>query len=320
LFIAGIAFSYLMVLSREASMQDRAHKLLAFLIILLSAAASFLFCAAMFSRERSAPDIKPKTVLEMTGRELKESYHGEFSGVNFESDQGILFSLLKNVGNNVESFFRNFVNTSCKEKVHLYNGRSWYNKEFSYLIFPQKDATLWTEDRADNKGRRGTLYVPGFTISKGYAYTCIYLHPDHQKCSSFRYLGRQKKKPGAHVIAFAQKPEAQDYLTSYANVDLQFSMNFLVQGFVWVDPKNYQILRIMTEMMLPSARLKEQTTDIYYQEVRFKGIQQPFWLPKEVSISWRLSDRYYRNQHEYSDFRLFSVETEYKLDRPQTNK
>jgi hypothetical protein len=102
------------------------------------------------------------------------------------------------------------------------------------------------------------------------------------------------------------------------NEGFNISMQFLVQRLIWLDPNSYQILQIKTGMLLPGDKLKEQITDIYYQETRFKGIQHPFWLPKEVNVSWILPNRSYINQHKHSDFRLFLVETDYKLNRPQT--
>jgi hypothetical protein len=271
----------------------------------------------------------PKTVLEMTIEELQEVYHGELTGLKFESDQGVLFSLLTKVGNNIEAFFRDLANTSCKEKVHfrkilkLSDARESFRdqfsfrdlfKEFDYFILPRRAGFPWTEDRTDNKGRPANQNIPGIGISKGFAFTCVYLHPDHQKGSLFRYLGREEKKTGAHIIAFAQKPEAGDYLTGYNDTPL------LIQGLVWLNPDNQQILRMKTSLLHPTGKLKEQTTDIYYQEVRFDGIPQSFWLPKVVEITLKFPDVTYKNQHKYSDFRLFSVETDYKLDRPQTNK
>jgi hypothetical protein len=301
-------------------MNNLTRKLLPSLIAALPIALGFFFSETAVSWEKSSTDAQAKTVIEMTVKELRQHYGSELSGLKFDLKQDSLGFLLTNVGNNVEAFFRDLANTASREKVQLHNGRRSLDKEFNYLVLPRKSGFPWTEDRTDKEGRPVDQNMPGYCISRGYAYMCIYLHPDHQKGSIFRYLGRVSKKPGAHVIAFAQKPETKDYLTGYIDTKLKISMQFLVQGFIWLDPDSYQILRMKTGMLSPDAVLKEQTTDIYYQKVRFTGIQQPFWLPKEVNIRWELPNITYQNKHKYSDFHLFSVETGYKIIPPKTKK
>jgi hypothetical protein len=261
------------------------------------------------------------TVVEMYAEELQQRY-SELSSLKFNLDQGDLDFMLKKVGDNTEVFFRELVNIACKEDVQ-FKIDSWkindqkLHKEFSYLILPRRTGLPWTEDRTDMNGDPVQI-DPNFCISKGFALSCIYLHPDHQKGSAFRYLGRDKK--GSYVLAFAQKPEAKDYLAGFVNTTSEKAMEFLVQGFVWLKEDNYQITRMKTCMLLPGRTLKEQTTDISYQETRFDKTPQSFWLPKAVTITWSFPKMTCKNQHKYSDFRLFSVETDYKIDTPQPKK
>jgi len=264
-----------------------------------------------------------KTVVEMTAEELKRRY-SELSTLQFNPDQGRLDFLLKNAGENIEIFFRDLANISCKEKVHYrITSRKKSaltresHREFYYLILPRQAGFPWTEDRADKNGRP-VQNDPGFCNSKGYAYTCVYLHPDHQKGSVFRCLGRDKK--GAYVLAFAQKPEAGDYLTGFVDKASGAEMQFLVEGFVWLDSESRQITRMKTHMLVPNSALMNQTTDIYYQETLFEKMSQSFWLPKEVTITWSFPAFMCENQHKYSDFRLFSIEANYILNKPQAKK
>ncbi len=201
---------------------------------------------------------------------------------------------------------------------------------FNYLILPESGKTgmSWVEDRADKKNRPvNQTAIPGYIMSSGHAGYCQYLHPSHQPNSHFRYLGREKKKPRAHVIAFAQKPEAGDYMSQFSEATSHASIRFLVQGFVWLDPDTYQILRMRTDLLLPERKteLTETITDIYYDRVKFRGALREFWLPQEINVSWEFpqTDRLnliYRNQHRYSDYHLFSVESDYKIAQPDINK
>lgn len=126
-------------------------------------------------------------------------------------------------------------------------------EEYQYLILQDSEepgASL-IEARSDNKNRRVDLLkgIEGFMVSLGYAGHCLYFDPNHQKNADFRYLGRETGKHRNHVIAFAQKSESGDYLSSYYNSSSSAIIRFLVQGFVWVTPDTCQISRIYTSML-----------------------------------------------------------------------
>ncbi len=306
-----------------------------------------------------------KTVIEMTAEELRWSYL-ELSCMEFNSSQDQLGSLLKEVGERVKTFFSDFSNVTSKERVRMQrstidlNKNPWTRRgrqpalleanfdntspmsmgavlsaekreEFNYLILPGSgnEGMSWVEDRVDENNRPiNQKAPPGFTMSLGYAGTCLFLHPSHQADSQFRYLGRDTKKPRAHVIAFAQKPGSKNY-TQYSDVRLSVSttIRFLVQGLVWIDPDTYQILRIRTSMLSPEEQtdLREQISDIHYERVQFDDTQRQFWLPREANVSWEFQTSgyealVYRNQHKYSDYRLFAVESGYKITQPKVEK
>ncbi len=196
--------------------------------------------------------------------------------------------------------------------------------EFSYLIITNggKDGNTWLEDRKDKNGRAvDSKELAGFIMSAGHAGKSTYLHPAHQKNSTFRYLGRDEDKQGAHVIAFAQKTESEDYLARYSESYGAPPVRFLVEGFVWLDPDSFQILRMRTDLLAPeiTTALKETITDIRYEKVRFERRGREFWLPKVIDVSWEFLNPegyllVYRNRHTYSDYHLFTVASDYKID------
>lgn len=265
-----------------------------------------------------------KLVVDMSADELTQYYPSEFSDLIFDSNQDELASLLKNAGMRVQDFFGDLSNTSSKEQVLLQvlnpdgKPQSSSRKEFYYLIFPQgsKSEVAWKEDRVDKKGHPvGLNNIRGFIITSRFAFLCIYLHPQHQPGSRFRYLGRAGN--GAYVIAFAQKPEVADYLAGYANPSMHTLTPYLIQGFVWLHPDSYQIMRMETSMVAPAGFLWYQATKIDYQEVRFEGVSHSFWLPEEVIVNLNVRGVLCRNQHRYSDYKLFDVQSDYKITPPK---
>ena len=192
------------------------------------------------------------------------------------------------------------------------------------MILPGSGKTedSWVEDRADKQSRPvDPKDVSGFIVNSGYAGYCLYLHPRHQANENFRYLGRDKKSH-AYVIAFAQKPEARDYLGKIYFSEPSTTIRFLIQGFVWVDPATYQISRMYTGMLQPEKAnsIRGTTTDISYGRVRFGNSPQEFWLPQEVTVDWNFGITSYTSRHKYSDYHLFTVETDYKLAPPKVEK
>ncbi len=266
-----------------------------------------------------------KLVVDRSVDELRQYYPSEFSDLVFDSNQDRLASLLKNAGMRVQDFFRDLSNTSSKEQVLLQilkpngNPQSSSRNEFYYLIVSQgfKSELNWKEDRVDKRGKPASLNNDkGFIITSGFPFLCIYLHPHHQAGSRFRYLGRSGSGDGAYVIAFAQKPEAADFLAGYTDLLTQISTPYLLQGFVWLNPDSYQIIRMETTMIAPTGPVQDQTTKVDYQEVQFQGVPQSFWLPDEVVVNLKVRGISCRNQHRYSDYKLFDVQSDYKITPP----
>ncbi len=301
-------------------MGDAAAKLWLFGLVLLIAVS-----VSVWSQTPSGPEPPAKTVVDMTEAELHDVYHKELSHLEFDPNQEGLKHLLEKAGESVSILFRDFSNTSANERVEMQSKRKGSvtrisTKSYNYLILPGSELTRvsFREYRTDKENRAVNQKLePGFCISSGYAGLCLCLHPTHQPYSKFRYLGRERRKPRAHIIAFAQNPESGDYMAQYFDVNTAVVVNFLVQGLVWLDPDSYQILRMRTSMQVPYTTLKEQITDIIYEKVEFESIQKQFWLPHEVNISWELPEWTFRNQHKYSDYHLFSVESEYKISKPK---
>jgi VWFA-related protein len=287
-----------------------------------------------------------KTVVEMTAEELQRFYRKELSHVKFDSSQEKLKYILDKAGERVVSFFRDFSNSSAKERVEL--SKSYRDAEsgvsvpilehtrssgitnrvegYHYLILPGsgRDENSWIEDRTD-KDNRIVRGIPGFIMSSGHAGKCLYLHPRHQANSNFRYIGRETEKAGAYVIAFSQKPEAADYLSRYSESNSTTAVRFLVQGLIWLDPDSCQIIRMRTSMLSPEMQttLRETITDIRYGKNLFDNSPREFWLPQEINVSWEVSQSnglivIYRNRHKYSDFHFFAVDTDYKISQPKS--
>ena len=247
----------------------------------------------------------------------------ELQGLEAESDQGNLPAVLNKVGEQVAQFFKSFPNTISQEHVQQERVRASGKtsestpQKFNYLLLAtaSSNGVGLEEYRTDSAGTRTTAQgvEDGFMLTAGFASASLYFHPEYQSGALFRLLGRQTLDgQETWVVAFAQRPETARLLERFNTNDA--SVLILVQGVVWVDSSTYQIVRLRTDLLKPAdkVRLERQTTEITYGEVRFKDSANPYWLPREVVVTVEWKGKTFRNLHEYSDFRLFNVESKEK--------
>ena len=145
-------------------------------------------------------------------------------------------------------------------------------------------------------------------LTRGYETVPLFFHPYYRDGSAFRYLGRETTGAKNHVIAFAQIPDKARLSGKIESFGILF--RFFLQGFVWVDPTTYQILRMRTDLLSPlfEAGLTRQTSIIDLAQVRFDETGLALWLPHEVTVYSEFMGQNFRNRHQYSQYRLFTVD------------
>jgi hypothetical protein len=276
---------------------------------------------APFGRQQPAPilnDVVPPNILDKPLGEIIHDFP-QLEGLQPASDQNDLPSILKKVGENVEAYFHNFVSTSAQEQVIQQrlkpNGTvdGSLKQKFRYLLVSsgrKKDFDL-DEYRMNKKGKPARQKVLwGGTLTKGFASMPALLHPDLQPGSRFNFLGRQKiGGRNLLVIDFAQVPEKAEFKERIVG-ELGEHTVFL-QGVVWIDSANDQIVRMATDL-LPGEFPKyliQQFTDISFAEVHFEGIPSAYWLPQQVEVVTDRQDGRLRNYHRYSDYQLYASQT-----------
>lgn len=265
---------------------------------------------------------KDKTVIDMDAKELHRYFPSELRRLKFDPNQGELSTILEKTGERLQSFFRDFSNTASKESVYLQKpGNSGgINRDFSYLVLyrPNPDKPLLEEFRTDRQNRPITQnLLKDVFITSGYVSLSLNFHPAYQRYSRFRYLGTQSSDPNSLIIAFAQTPEMNDLQIEYTDTNSGMRFRLPVQGIAWIDPNSYQILRLRINLLGAESRafISEQSTDIKLGEVRFDETQKKLWLPREVVVNTQISGYVFRNQHRYSNYKLFAVDSDFTIDK-----
>ena len=270
-----------------------------------------------------------RTVIDMTSDELLRAFPDEVSDLEFSDSQEELPVLLRDVGDRVESLARDIPNTASREQVRRELLRENLKVDdastqtYNYLVLPGMSG-LWEEIRTDSKGHPVAVgnTQDSYFMTSGFAGVALFFHPGSQAQSRFRLLGRQRSKPNAYVIAFAQRPEKAQPTGRLKTPYMLAPARLMFQGLAWVDPRSHQILRMRTDLLAPrrDVMLARQTTEIWFSEVHFSSNPRVFWLPHEVLVTVEWNGQIYRNRHRYSDYLVFSVESNDKLEQPRIKK
>ncbi len=292
----------------------------------LALAVLCLIVLSVGTAEASGDESQPlrKTFVEMTPAELVKEVP-ELKHLQAADNQVLLPQILKNAGQTVAVFFENFSNTACTEHVSSVVDtergirQMQADNKYNYVAVtkPGKVKERLNEYRTDAKGAPVQVKSGAGAITYGFINQLVHFHPDFQPDSDFRYLGRENlEKQQTYVVAFAQRPKVA---RETASVNFQGRQGVVyMQGIAWIDPVNYRILRLRTDIERPevTAGLLKETTEINYSEVAFQGGAKTLWLPRAVTVDGQIDKYVFHNQHRYSDYRLFNVQVDGNNQKP----
>ncbi len=253
----------------------------------------------------------------------------KLKGLELAPDQDALPSLLKEIGENVDSFFHNFVATTAREQIHQaaaiprgswmdVSDSNYQDGYYVVLMISRGGQDQFDEYRTDLQGKpvESAGSRQGFLLTRGFAGSEVLLHSSRQPESTFRYLGRQSKAgKQCDVIAFAQRVGRA---TPIGFTTSRVSVPVLEQGVVWIDSATHQITCMQTDLLAPLTQIGLQIsrTEIEYAPVHFTALDRTLWLPVKVKVVVNFRGAVYTNRHEYSDWRLFNVDTKEVHDGP----
>ena len=88
-----------------------------------------------------------------------------------------------------------------------------------------------------------------------------------------------------------------------------------IQGTAWIDPATGAIHRIAAGLGAPISdlNLKALEMEVRYDPHEFSTREDAYWLPSTATISIRTERQQWRNVHQYSKYKRFTVNTEDKI-------
>jgi hypothetical protein len=261
----------------------------------------------------------------ITNWPLKKTLHHipELKGLTPATDQSQLPEILRRVGENLQNFVENFINTAALETIEETEkggfGRTPQRivEKFRYLMLarPEGSAFSLVEYRTDLQGREEPpkKLNKNFIKTTGFVSMPLFFGPLEQPLSDFRHLGQQTiDGRRTEAVAFAEHVWPAAVMGRLVIGDA--SVPLLLQGVAWIHASDYQILRMRTDLLAPLPPLTRVTTIALYANNQFEGSPAAFWLPQEVKVTVDLGTLAFANRHTYSDYRLFRAESVIKPD------
>ena len=259
----------------------------------------------------------------------------ELKGLKLSNDQQKLAGVLDKVGAKTLDIAQNTPNLIARERVTAPEGAGAFRRDYDYLILARPEGKMITLDefRLDLKtgekfqtdeiikeplhrsdleraSNEANSKAEGPPMSQGFATSWVHFYPSNRVRATYRYLGEEKMD--GHrvlVLAFAQKP-ASVSLPALFRYQSKTAPLFL-QGVAWVDPSDFRILRLRTDLLapVPEVSLHRWTADIQFGATRIEQVPVPLQLPRKVSVTTVVGGEIIREVHEYSDYRLFRAQS-----------
>jgi hypothetical protein len=238
------------------------------------------------------------------------------------ADSPALQTLLDHAGKAVAQFSEEFAAVTCTELVTqaklgnrakiIYERQSVF--DFLFFIDLHGDALSVEESRlaqkpAGKEKKKKQMDLPLLTTN-GFSTLALIFHPYYQGSFEFDRIedvaidGKESAQvrfrhiPGTRSTA-ALFLKGKDY-----PLDLQ--------GTAWIDLESGKIIKIAAGLMAPLQDLNLRTlnSSVSYGPVRFPSSSEVYWLPLQASVDVETRYQHWRNIHQFSDYKVFSVKTE----------
>ena len=230
-------------------------------------------------------------------------------------------ALLERAGARVQQFWDEISSVACTEnvvqeklndkgKVVLRTGGN-----YDYLVSLRWNGgeLLADESRLEVGAPQKRRPEGSLLATRGFATMLLVFHPEYQPSYHFELLPEERDAAGralAHV-SFAARNQGR----SPAALELkgrEYPITW--EGTAWIDPASATVVRIEARWKEPPAEvgIESLSSDVTYAPFPIRG-EQVYWLPATARIELKTPHQSWRNVHQFTKYRLFSVDAETKV-------
>jgi hypothetical protein len=189
---------------------------------------------------------------------------------------------------------------------------------FDYVFAFEQRAGGARVSREYRNPANGSQAFPASGQDTGQVALVLIFHPNMRSDYDMSCEGLDKWRGQlAWVIQFQQRKDRPRRTLLFRTP--QGSYAAMLKGRAWVSTESGQVLRLETTLMkdIPEMNVQSSVVSVEYAPVEIQSRKMELWLPQRVEAYWQISTHRIILYHTFSDFKLFSVETEQNVEKPK---
>lgn len=237
----------------------------------------------------------------------------------------LLHDVLKKAGLRAAGLVDNLQNFDAQEHVRfeqtdgLGMSQVFMTENFDYLVdFGEQSGPLkLQETRKPLKGSDASHLSA--IVDKGLPAIALIFYPELQSDYEMHCEGfTQWKDQPAWVVYFKQAGGIRPRTLSMTSAVQAYPLS--LKGRAWIAPDSGQVMHLETNLVkgIPIIELRTNAISIDYAPVEFKSRKAEIWLPQSATAYSDYGKRRTITEHTFSDFQLFSVQSQQVIQKPKT--
>jgi hypothetical protein len=192
---------------------------------------------------------------------------------------------------------------------------------FEYLVSISKGREGYLRvDEFRNQSRSLEIF-PSHIATVGTPSLILIFHPRY--IGDFKTgcegLGAWRGQP-AWQVRFEQREDRPNHINLFVVNGRAYNGD--LRGRAWILADSYQVVHLETDQkkVIPQIRLLRSHESIEYRPVAFPNNGIQLWLPSSVELYMDLRGQRFYRKHSFTDFKLFSVDTQYEVGEPKETR
>lgn len=232
-----------------------------------------------------------------------------------------LDALLDRAGNSVTRFLDQLGDVHCNESVvqekFTPQGKTEEREQssFDYLVLTQFHGSepMLYESRETQRAAKVKKNI-SMLVTNGFATQLLIFHPYYQPSFSFERLPDARINGKTYALVHFQHVKGRLSPAVLLLRGREYPMS--LAGVARLDPETGAVMHISTELgaSMDDLGLKTFRTEVDYAAVVFPRNPKSYWLPAQATVELNTARQHWKNVHRFSDYRLFSVNVEERVD------
>jgi hypothetical protein len=190
--------------------------------------------------------------------------------------------------------------------------------KFNYLVSYVENAAGYQHVDEFRNGSLSIADFPNHIATIGTPSLILIFHPRYinnfkMECEG---LGQWNGEP-AWQVRFEQRTDRPNLTYSFTVNRSTYNVN--LRGRAWILAGSYQVARLETdlEQPIPEIRLRLDHQSVEYRPIESSANNLHLWLPSSTELYMDFEGRRFYRKHSFTDFRIFSVGTQYQIKDPK---